>query len=284
MSEHAGNIWYKCDLHLHTMVSRCYIDKDNTPEEWVAEAKRKGLDAVAVTDHNDYRGIDAVMEEGKKQGLAVFPGVEITCDTSKIHMLILFDTVKRAENVRDFLNRCDIDSDHIGDPDGTSLGVFEVCEIAKKRGAMVIAAHIDEFNSVSSMNPANLEKLFTGGYIDAVQVANFPVWKKLEKDGNVQAMQETLQKRYGADATPRETERWRKCFCLAERLQLPMLAFSDNPATPEESRHGLDGIGSVYTWIQMDDDIDLESIRQSLYTADSRIRMMYDSVACSILP
>ena len=277
MSEHAGNIWYKCDLHLHTMVSRCYIDKDNTPEEWVAEAKRKGLDAVAVTDHNDYRGIDAVMEEGKKQGLAVFPGVEITCDTSKIHMLILFDTVKRAENVRDFLNRCDIDSDHIGDPDGTSLGVFEVCEIAKKRGAMVIAAHIDEFNSVSSMNPANLEKLFTGGYIDAVQVANFPVWKKLEKDGNVQAMQETLQKRYGADATPRETERWRKCFCLAERLQLPMLAFSDNPATPEESRHGLDGIGSVYTWIQMDDDIDLESIRQSLYTADSRIRMMYDS-------
>ena len=115
MSEHAGNIWYKCDLHLHTMVSRCYIDKDNTPEEWVAEAKRKGLDAVAVTDHNDYRGIDAVMEEGKKQGLAVFPGVEITCDTSKIHMLILFDTVKRAENVRDFLNRCDIDSDHIGD-------------------------------------------------------------------------------------------------------------------------------------------------------------------------
>ena len=195
MSEHAGNTWYKCDLHVHTMVSRCYIDKDNTPEEWVAEAKRKGLDAVAVTDHNDYRGIDAVMEEGKKQGLAVFPGVEITCDTSKIHMLILFDTVKRAENVRDFLNRCDIDSDHIGDPDGTSLGVFEVCEIAKKRGAMVIAAHIDEFNSVSSMNPANLEKLFTGGYIDAVQVANFPVWKKLEKDGNVQAMQETLQKR-----------------------------------------------------------------------------------------
>ena len=277
MSEHAGNIWYKCDLHLHTMVSRCYIDKDNTPEEWVAEAKRKGLDAVAVTDHNDYRGIDAVMEEGEKQGLAVFPGVEITCDTSKIHMLILFDTVKKAENVRDFLNRCDIDSDHIGDPDGTSLSVFEVCEIAKKRGAMVIAAHIDEFNSVSSMNPANLEKLFTGGYIDAVQVANFPVWKKLEKDGNVQAMQETLQKRYGADATPRETERWRKCFCLAERLQLPMLAFSDNPATPEESRHGLDGIGSVYTWIQMDDDIDLESIRQSLYTADSRIRMMYDS-------
>ena len=277
MSEYVGNRWYKCDLHLHTMVSKCYTDKENTPQEWVAEAVRKGLDAVAVTDHNDYRGIDAIMEEGRKQGLAVFPGVEITCDTSKIHMLILFDTDKRAENVRDFLNRCDIDSDHIGDPEGTSLGVFEVCKIAKKRGAMVIAAHIDEFNSVSSMNTANLEKLFTGGYLDAVQVANVPVWRALKEGGDAQAMQEALLEKYGADATAQETERWRKCFNLAERLRIPMLAFSDNPASPSESHHGLAGIGSVYSWIQMDDDIDLESIQQSLYTAESRIRMMYDS-------
>ena len=66
MSEHAGNIWYKCDLHLHTMVSRCYIDKDNTPEEWVAEAKRKGLDAVAVTLTRSWR-------KERSRGLRCFP-------------------------------------------------------------------------------------------------------------------------------------------------------------------------------------------------------------------
>ena len=152
-----------------------------------------------------------------------------------------------------------------------------MCEVAKKRGALVIAAHIDEFNSISSMNSANLEKLLSGGYIDAVQVANLPVWRKLQEDKDAAAMQKTLEEQYGPDATPQEVERWRKCFNRAEEMGLPMLAFSDNPASPGESHHGLWGIGSVYTWIQMDDVINLESIRQSLLTTDSRIRMMYDS-------
>jgi len=277
MADFAGNRWYKCDLHLHTMCSECYLDKDNTAAEWVARAKEQGLDVVAVTDHNDYRGIDGIMEEGVKQGLAVFPGVEITCDSSKIHMLILFDTSKKAENVRDFLNRCDIDSDHVGDSEGTSLSVFEVCEIAKKRGAMVIAAHIDEFSSVNSMNPSNLDRLFGGEYIDAVQVANLPVWRKYNEDKDAEAMQKFLQEKYGPDATPHEVERWRKCFNRAQEAGIPMLSFSDNQASPEESHHGLWGIGSVYTWIMMDDKVNLESIRQSLLTPDSRIRMMTDS-------
>lgn len=277
MSEHAGNRWYKCDLHLHTMTSSCYLDKEDTAQDWVKRAVEQGLSAVAVTDHNDYRGISAIMEEGLKQELAVFPGVEITCDTSKIHIMVLFDTSKHAETVRDFLNRCDIDSDHIGDTEGTSLSVFEVCEIARKRGAMVIAAHIDEFNSISSMNPANLDKLFSGGYIDAVQVSNVPVWRKFENDKDTEAMQKTLQEKYGADATPQETDRWRKCYNRAKDAGIPMLAFSDNPRSGKESKHGLWGIGSVYTWIQMDDVVNLESIRQSLYAPESRIRMMFDS-------
>lgn len=279
MSEYAGNRWYKCDLHLHTMTSSCYLDKENTSQDWVQRALEQGLSAVAVTDHNDYRGISGIMEEGKKQGLAVFPGVEITCDSSKIHIVILFDTNKHAETVRDFLNRCDIDSDHIGDTEGTSLSVFEVCEIAKKRGALVIAAHIDEFNSISGMNPANIDRLFEGGYIDAVQVSNVPVWRKFEEDKNSEAMQKVLEEKYGPDATPQETERWRKCYNRAKAAGLPMLAFSDNPRSEGESKHGLWGIGSVYTWIQMDDVVNLESIRQSLFAPESRIRMIYDSEA-----
>ncbi len=277
MNDYAGNRWYKCDLHLHTASSKCYMQSTDTAKQWIERAAEQGLNVVAVTDHNDYRGISAVMEEGEKCGIAVFPGVEITCDSSKIHMIILFDTNKKAENVRDFLNRCDIDSDRVGEPDGTSLSVFEVCEIAKKRGAIVIAAHIDEFNSVSSMNTANLEKLFAGGYIDAVQVSNVPTWRKLENDNDLEAAQKVLAEKYGADATPQITERWRKCYNRARQMKIPMLAFSDNPEGPVAARHGLWGIGSVYTWIQMDDVIDLESIRQSLLTSESRIRMMYDS-------
>ena len=279
MSEHAGNRWYKCDLHLHTTASRCYLDKEDTPRDWVNRAIEQGLSAVAVTDHNNYLGIGAIMEEGKANGLAVFPGTEITCDSTKIHILVIFDTDKREETVRDFLNRCDIDSEHAGDPDGTSMSVFEVCEIAKKRGALVIAAHIDEFNSISTMNPANLDRLFDGGYIDAVQVTNVPVWRQYEADKDEEAMNSFLAEKYGPDATPQEIDRWRKCYNRAKEAGLPMLAFSDNPRSESESRHGLWGIGSVYTWIQMDDVVNLESIRQSLVVPESRIRMIFDSVS-----
>ena len=48
---------------------------------------------------------------GTERGIIVFPGVEVTCDTAKIHLLIIFDVEKTQENVRDFLNRLDIDSD-----------------------------------------------------------------------------------------------------------------------------------------------------------------------------
>lgn len=277
MTTYKGTRWYKCDLHLHTTSSECYLDKNNTPEDWVARAAQQGLSAIAVTDHNDYRGIAPIMAEAEKYGIAVFPGVEITCDSSKIHMLIIFDVNKNPDTVRDFLNRCDIDSELVGSSAGTNMSIFEVCEIAKKRGALVVASHIDEFSSINSMNPANLKRLFEGDYIDAVQVANTHVWQKYKADKNTEEMIAELQNKYGPGANAEEIDRWRKCCDRAEAAGIPMLAFSDNPATETESHHGLWGIGSNYTWIKMDESIDLESIRQALITPEERIRTKYES-------
>ena len=277
MTEQIGTRWYKCDLHIHTTSSECHLDKTVTPEQWVRRCKEQGLDVAAVTDHNDYRSIDAYRAEGEKQGLGIFPGTEITCDSTKIHMVILFDTNKNGDTVRDFLNKCDIDSDLIGLPDGTSMSVFEVCAIAKKRGAMVIAAHIDEFNAISSMNTANLDKILSTEYIDAVQVSNYEIWEKYRQDKDSDAMYSALREKYGEDATPEEIERWRKCYERAVIAGIPVIAASDNPASPEESKHGLWGIGCEYTWIKMNENIDLESIYQSLYSPDTRLRTCFES-------
>lgn len=53
-----GNKWFKCDLHLHSTASECFRDKSVTAEQWVAECKEKGLDCVALTDHNTGANID----------------------------------------------------------------------------------------------------------------------------------------------------------------------------------------------------------------------------------
>lgn len=66
------------------------------------------LDCVAVTDHNTGEWIDKIKSVSEQKGLIVFPGVEITCDTAKVHLLILFDRDKNTTYVEDFLIECGI--------------------------------------------------------------------------------------------------------------------------------------------------------------------------------
>ena len=73
--ENVGLRWYKCDFHLHTMTSSCYQNKDNdTVNDWITEVKNKGLNCIAVTDHNDYREIDEIKKLGEenKTGLPTY--------------------------------------------------------------------------------------------------------------------------------------------------------------------------------------------------------------------
>ena len=268
--EYVGTRWYKCDFHLHTMCSECYED-NNTYEEWIDEVCKKGLNCIAVTDHNDYRAIDKIQELGRQKGITVIPGVEVTCDTSKIHMLILFDVDKTQENVRDFLNRLDIDSDLIGKSIGTSQPVFDVCKLAKEKGALVIAAHIDEPASISKVTPQQLQKLLNEAYIDAVQVVNSKEWEEYATTKDKQKLFDTLQKKYGQNVSEETIEMWRKTYDKVLKARIPVIAASDNPREAGSTKHGLWGIGRRFTWIKMDKNPSLESVRQAFLSDDVRV-------------
>lgn len=268
--EYVGTRWYKCDFHLHTMNSECYAD-DNSYEEWIDEVCNKGLNCIAVTDHNDYRSIDKVQELGRQRGITVFPGVEVTCDTSKIHMLILFDIDKTQENVRDFLNRLDIDSDLIGKSIGTSQTVFEVCKLAKEKGALVIAAHVDEPASISKVTPQQLQKLLNEDYIDAVQVVNSKEWEEYAETKEKQELFDSFKKKYGGSVSEENIETWRKTYDKVVKSGIPIIAASDNPREASSTKHGLWGIGRRFTWIKMDQNPSLESVRQAFLSPDVRV-------------
>lgn len=62
------------DLHLHTARS----DGTWEPDFVVAMAKKHGFSAIAITDHDAISGIEPAMEEGKKLGVEVVPGLELT--------------------------------------------------------------------------------------------------------------------------------------------------------------------------------------------------------------
>lgn len=88
------------DLHAHTVFS----DGLFTPEELVAEAKRLNLTAVAITDHDAMGGVERAVAAGRKLGVEVVPGVEMSSTISGIDVHILGYYVDYgAEAAREFL-------------------------------------------------------------------------------------------------------------------------------------------------------------------------------------
>jgi len=277
--EYVGLKWYKCDFHLHTRKSNCYKEKEtNTPDMWVEEVKDKGLNCIAITDHNEYRGIDDIKELCEQVGIVVFPGVELSCDSSKIHMLILFDVNFNGDRVQEFLNQVGIFSDSLGDSGHTCRGdIFEVCEKAQGMGGLVLAAHIDEFNGLSEISYDNMEKILDRKYINAVQTVNNSVWENYEQNNDLKRVCDLLSEKYNKDISEDKAKSWYNAFFLARKKELPMLTFSDNPCAEKESKHGLWGIGNDYTWFKMNQNPNLESVRQALLSYDMRVANDWES-------
>ncbi len=73
------------DLHIHTIFS----DGTYTPEEAVFQAKKLGLVAISITDHDSVAGLGSALVAGKSLGIEIVPGVEMSTDVGEdeIHIL-----------------------------------------------------------------------------------------------------------------------------------------------------------------------------------------------------
>ena len=273
-----GIQWYKCDFHLHTTASACFADQNVTAEQWVDRAIDAGLHCVAVTDHNTGAMVDKIKEEGKNKGLVVFPGVELTCDTSKIHLLILFDTSYTSIDVDDFLISCGIRRDLLGTSDACTMdNIFEVIKLAKSERIqpVIIPAHIDEYNGINNLSNAVLIQLKNSNDINGYQISNPILYDKSVTD---EYKLNELIKKYGNDIDKSRMDSWKKGGeIFFNDKNIATLTFSDNPESDISSKHGLDGIGRRYTWIKMDENPSLESIRLALSSPSFRVKNCYES-------
>lgn len=133
----------KCDFHIHT----CFSDGTVWPSVRVDEAWQEGMDAIAMTDHLEYRPFKGTVkadhnesyEIAKKQadrlGFIIIKGAEITRSKPLGHMNVIF--IKDAEklDVKDPLKAIDraleqggyIIWNHPGWPDNKST-MYEVHE------------------------------------------------------------------------------------------------------------------------------------------------------------
>lgn len=77
---------FRIDLHIHSTAS----DGVHTPSELVDLALEKGLQIIALTDHDTTKGIEEALSAARGTGLTVIPGIEISTDVpgaNELHIL-----------------------------------------------------------------------------------------------------------------------------------------------------------------------------------------------------
>lgn len=150
------------DLHIHSALSPCG-DNDMTPNNIVNMSIIKGLDIIAVTDHNSCGNVRAVMEVAGDR-LLVIPGMEVET-SEEVHVVCYFPNIEKAEQMGEFVKShmqgiknqeeifgeqlyMDSEDNIIGKEDlllvtATDLTIFEVVDKAKELGGVAVPAHID---------------------------------------------------------------------------------------------------------------------------------------------
>ena len=93
---------YRADLHNHTVLSPCG-DLEMSPVNIVDRAARKGLDIIAVTDHNHTGHAKLTRKLGEKRGVWVVYGAEVTT-REEVHCLTFFDTDDQLDQFQQFID------------------------------------------------------------------------------------------------------------------------------------------------------------------------------------
>ena len=182
--------WFRADLHLHSCLSPCG-DLESSPSAIAATARERGLDMVALTDHNSALNCPAFAQACAAHGLGALFGMEAT-SREEVHLLCLFETVGQAlemgerlydrladvHNIPEKLGDqvyVDVDENILGEVEkhligAVDLSVDEIMALVLDRGGLFIPAHIDR--TVNSMG-SQLGFLPAGAY-SAVEVTRSP--------------------------------------------------------------------------------------------------------------
>ena len=150
-----------------------------TPEFWLRKFIDKGIDCVAVTDHNSGAWVgelQAALQEleyqaGKKP-LWLFPGVEISVNGG-IHILAIFDTDKTSTDIERLLGAVGYQGAE-GDRSGvTSKSAVEVIDIIHQRGGLAIPAHVDKDRGLfKDCKGDTLQAILESPYLQAMELCD----------------------------------------------------------------------------------------------------------------
>jgi hypothetical protein len=168
--------WRRADLHLHTPASADWQEPGVTYLEWLQKADSRGLDIVAITDHNTVEGIAKLradierlawleandrlrpqerrdLDEYRRLGdkILVLPGFEFTA-TFGFHILAIFPPETALRKLELLLLRLNVPVDRLAEgitEVGASTDVLTAYRLIHEAGGLVIAAHANSTHGVA---------------------------------------------------------------------------------------------------------------------------------------
>jgi predicted metal-dependent phosphoesterase TrpH len=162
--------WLRFDLHMHTSRS----DGKNSTEEMVKTAKMRGLDVIAITDHNvpSRIGIERMM---KKYGIYIIPGCELSFLSG--HLLILgldFEIVREKLKEHNVTKKA---------PSVIvrKKTVRKILKYFVDNGALVIAAHPKIPTGMMSLKGNFLAELYRKGLVHGAEIHNDDLEMRFKK-------------------------------------------------------------------------------------------------------
>jgi len=182
-----GARWWKFDFHTHTPASDDYGKgpdqarfKSRTPEEWLLDYMRGGIDCVAITDHNTGAWIDKLkeaLENPKIQNhsdfrpLYLFPGVEISVNGG-VHLLAIFGSDKATSDIDSLLGAVKFSGTKGASDCVTTRSFAEVVDEIEQAGGIAIPAHVDADNGLFKLEGNTLVQALECGGIFAMETVD----------------------------------------------------------------------------------------------------------------
>lgn len=269
--------WWKCDLQVATPAWEFKMPAGATYDlatavgrqafaaRYMDELIAKGVEVIALADHNCGEWIDLMVEEGAKKGIIVFPGCEVTTGTGSdgVHLVVIGALGKTSRDIDVLLGgvlgftepgfpRFHTRDDGKREPGSSSRTIRDILD-SLSDDYLVIAPHVLGDNGVASGNTVQGDIRWRS--LEHRRLAAVDPGTPGDSTGN------PTKDSFNTNFRNRALDRFPRLKDLA------FVATSD--------AYSLDDLGRRFCWIRMENPT-LEGLRQAFLDYRARIICSWD--------
>ncbi|MFF9563950.1 TrlF family AAA-like ATPase [Leifsonia sp. NPDC014704] len=267
--------WWKCDLQVATPGETRFrgaatwdlgteAGRAAAADEYMDRAQKAGLEVLVLADHNSVEWVDEMVAAGKRRGIVVFPGFEVTTASGSdgAHLIIMADPEGKTQELGELLiSACGFDFENPrfnpSQPDTPASSPRTLPQIldALDDRFLAIAPHAFTDNGIASGDTLKGDLRWKALHHDRLAAIDV---------GNISALLE-------GDLSPKAS--FRERFVRRELEHLP--AIKRLPFVSTSDAYSLDELGTRYTWIRMESP-SLEALRQAFLDYEARVICDWD--------